>query len=242
MTSETQTRTRRISSREVWPLDDTEESILGTDLHQTTITNLRPGINGVAHLSRLPGQPLPWQALSQIALFGCLRPDDSEYKTYPDVFVYTHPIDQNRGSVALALDGPPVLIIEVLGKSTYAVDIDLARGKGYSYARAGVREYLAIDPTHAFIRGSGRGWRLVDGVYLPWEPDESGRWHSEQIEVLLGLEGMLAMVYTREGQSQFPEGEITAELARKDAEIARLRRQLDEVQGPGQSASDNSAA
>src|SRR5947209_4435829 len=232
MTSETQLRTRRFPRGEVWPPDDTEESILGTDLHQTTITNLRLGINGVARLARVPGQPLPWQALTQITLFGCARPDDTEYKTYPDVFVYAHPIDRNRGSVALALDGPPVLIIEVLSESTYAADIDLTRGKGYSYARAGVREYLAIDPTGAFVPEGGRAWRLVDGVYRPWERDAEGRWRSEQIAVSLGLEGVLATVYTWEGQRQFAEGEITEELARKDEELARLRRQLEELQGP----------
>jgi len=32
----------------VWPLDDTEESVVGTDLHQMTIMNLRWGINEIA--------------------------------------------------------------------------------------------------------------------------------------------------------------------------------------------------
>lgn len=31
---------------EVWPPDDSEESVVGTDLHQMTIMNLRWGING----------------------------------------------------------------------------------------------------------------------------------------------------------------------------------------------------
>src|SRR5947209_5299467 len=236
MTSETQLRTRRFPRGEVWPPDDTEESILGTDLHQTTITNLRLGINGVARLARVPGQPLPWQALTQITLFGCARPDDTEYKTYPDVFVYAHPIDQHRGSVALALDGPPVLIIEVLSESTYAADIDLKRGKGYTYARAGVREYLTIDPVGSFLPERIRAWRLVDGVYRSWEPDASGRWQSEQIAVGIGLEGALATVYTWDGKRQLHEGEIAAEmerreqeLTRKDAELEELRRVLDEL-------------
>src|SRR5207237_452486 len=84
------------------------------------------------------GQPVPWKALSQITLLGCVRYDGSAYRTIPDVFVYPRPIDPNRGSVALEVDGPPVLIIEVLSESTYDVDLDLKRGKGYSYGRAGV--------------------------------------------------------------------------------------------------------
>jgi hypothetical protein len=236
MASEIQTGMRSLPRVEVWPPDDTEESVLGTDLHQTTIMNLRWGINEVARLHRTPTQSLPWQALSQIALLGYERPDGSDYRTFPDVFVYRRPIDQNRGSVALALDGPPVLIIEVLSESMYATDLDLKRGKGYSYARAGVHEYLTLDPAGSFLAERVRAWRLVAGVYQPWEPDASGRWQSQEIAVALGLEGALATVYTRDGKRQLHEGEIAEELERRDAELARkaaeldeLRRQLDEL-------------
>jgi hypothetical protein len=216
---------------EVWPPDDTEESVLGTDLHQMTITNLRLGINEVAHLVRAPGHGLPWQALSQIALLGCTRPDGSDYRTFPDVFVYRHPIDQNRGSVALAVDGPPVLIIEVLSESTYAADLDLERGKGFSYARAGVREYLALDPAGSFLPERGRAWRLENGVYRSWEPDASGRWQSAEIAVAIGVEGILATVYTREGRRQLREGEIAAELER----LRRLLAERETAQDQGNS-------
>ncbi len=37
---------------EPWPPDDTEESVAGTVLHQTTIINLRWGINEAAHGAR----------------------------------------------------------------------------------------------------------------------------------------------------------------------------------------------
>jgi hypothetical protein len=203
---------------------------VGTDLHQTTITNLRLGLNEVARLECGPGQPVPWKALSQIVLLGCVRSDGSAYRTIPDVCVYPRPIDPNRGSVALEVDGPPVLIVEVLSESTYDVDLDLKRGKGYSYTQAGVREYLAIDPTHTFLTPGIRAWRLVEGVYRPWEPDADGRWQSEEIAVAIGLEGTLATVYTREGERQLREGEVAEELARLRAEVERMRRLLDEQQ------------
>jgi hypothetical protein len=57
------------------------------------------------------------------------------------------------------------------------------------------------------------------------------RWQSAQIEVAIGLEGMLATVYTRDGRRMLREGEIAEALARKDAELERLRRLLDERQG-----------
>jgi hypothetical protein len=75
MASETQIQQRPLPPVDAWPPDDTEESILGTDLHQTTLTNLRWGINEAAHLNRQPGRPVPWKVLRQIALLGCLRPD-----------------------------------------------------------------------------------------------------------------------------------------------------------------------
>jgi hypothetical protein len=49
-------------SAALWPPDDTEESVLGTSLHQTTITNLRLGINEAAALAVPEGGTVPWQA------------------------------------------------------------------------------------------------------------------------------------------------------------------------------------
>lgn len=224
-----------------WPPDDTEESVVGTDLHQKTIINLRWGINEVARMRMQAerAEGVPWQALSQTIVMGFERPDGTRYKTLPDVFVYRRAIDQNRGSVAVGVDGPPTLIIEVLSESTYDVDLNLAKGKGYSYARAGVREYLALDPTGAFSAERVSAWRLEDGVYRPWYPDGDGRWQSAEIAVAFGLEGVLATVYTRDGQRMLREGEIqqelarqqaatAAELARQQAEIERLHRLLEE--------------
>jgi hypothetical protein len=227
MASETRTRARPFPPTGKWPPDDTEESVLGTDLHQTTITNLRWGINEIARLRRAPEGPVPWKALSQNALLGCLHFDGSSYRTYPDVFVYRHPIDPDRGSVTLAADGPPILVIEVLSDSTYEADIDIVRGKGYSYAHAGVREYLAVDPTGAFLPEGIRAWHLVDETYRLWAPHGDGRWHSAQIDVAIALEGAMATVYTRDGRRILREGEVEEELTRLHQELDRLRRLLD---------------
>ena len=148
------------SSDTVWPPDDTEVSCLGTNLHQTTIRNLCSGLNEAASVGLELGRPLPWTALSQMALLGCQRPDGSYYRTYPDVFVYLTHVDAQRGSLNIGIDGPPILIVEVLSESTFEVDIDHARGKGYSYARAGVPEYIALDPTGQYVAGVA-AWRLA---------------------------------------------------------------------------------
>ena len=234
MASETQIRLQSQRPDGAWPPDDTEESVVGTDLHQMTIMNLRWGINEVARSRMTPGQVLPWQALSQTIVTGFERPDGTRYKTLPDVFVYRQAIDQNRGSLAIGVDGPPILIVEVLSESTYDVDLDRARGKGYSYARAGVEEYLALDPTGTYIPEQCRAWRLMEGDFRPWRPDSDGRWQSVGIPVAFGLEGLLVTVYTPEGRRMLHEGEIEAERTRQEAELERLRRLLDERrQGEG---------
>jgi hypothetical protein len=230
MTSETRTRSPRAPFAPLWPPDDTEESVLGTDLHQTTIGDLRLGINSAARVGLAPGQPVPWRATVQIALLGCLRPDGSSYRTYPDVFVYPRPIEPTSGSLSVQIDGPPALIIEVLSEATYEVELDLARGKGYSYARAGVPEYLALDPTGSILPEGIRAWRLVDGLYRPWLPAADGRWHSETIGIAIGLDGTRAVVFTRAGRRMLGGDEVEPELARKDAEIARRDAEIARVE------------
>ncbi len=228
--------TRPAALADSWPPDDTEESVVGTDLHQMTIINVRLGLNEIADALADPGQPAPWQALTQTVVLGFARPDGTRYKTLPDVFVYRRAIDQRRGSVAIFTDGPPALIIEVLSEATYDVDLDLERGKGYSYARAGVREYLTLDPGGEFVPEQGRGWRLENGVYRPWLPDGAGRWQSEEIAAAIGIEGVLAAVYTHDGRRQLREREIGRErrlledqVSRKDDELAELRRLVERL-------------
>ena len=198
------------SATALWPPDDTEESVVGVVRHQLDIRALCLGLNEEAQrLAR--GGPVSWQAVGQIMLLGCRRPDGSAYTTYPDVAVYPRPVDGARGSCSLAADGPPLVIVEVASPDTVSIDLDLARGKGWSYADAGVAEYLVLDPTLALVPGGGRGWRLAGGVYRPWTPDAQGRWQSARLPVAFGSEGGLAAVFGRAGR-QLREGEIGAAL------------------------------
>jgi hypothetical protein len=228
MATDVSTSIRPLYAREPWPPDDTEESIVGTSLHQLTIRNLTFGTNEIAAQHTPPGGPPPWEALSQITLTGFQRQDGTRYKTMPDVFVYLKPIGRRRGSLSVIVDGPPVLIIEVLSDSTYDSDLDLTAGRAYSYARGGVREYLTLDPTGEFVPEQGRGWRLQDGVFVPWLPAPDGRWLSQVIPVAYGIEDEMAVVSTHDGQAQLREGEVSGELRRLHAEIAALRHHLEQ--------------
>ncbi len=249
MVTQAQARPRTGPSAGPWPPDDTEESVLGIDLPQQTNTTLRRGLNEAARLYRAPEQPVPWKAETQLLVLGCKRPDGSAYRTLPDVFVFPRPIDPLRGSFSLKVDGPPLLIIEVLSASTYEADLDLEAGKGYSYARAGVAEYLTLDPTGELLDEGIRAWRLEEGVYRPWEADGQGRRQSDQLPVAFALEGMWARVYTREGRRLLRKREVEEELDRErslrqheqqlreheqerreraEAEVERLRSLLEE--------------
>jgi Uma2 family endonuclease len=228
MISEIHTRPDATTAAVPWPPDDTEESVLGIDLHQTTIHNLRLGINELATVHQSADQPLPWQASTQLLITGCRRPDGSYVRVLPDVFVYPHAVDPYRGSWSIAVDGPPVLMIEVLSATTQANDLDLVRGKGYSYARAGVREYLTLDPTGVYLPEQGQGWRLVEGVYQPWARDGEGRWQSESIAAAFGVSGIKVSVYNHRGRAMLREGEVEAELAERDANLAERDARLAE--------------
>jgi Putative restriction endonuclease len=211
-----------------WPPDDTEESVLGTDLHQTTIRNLVLGINVAAHTGRQRDEPSPWRALTQLEYLGCKRPDGSAYRTYPDLFVFRHAIDPLRGSFTLEIDGPPVLIVEVLSESTYKADLSLERGKGYSYRQVGAPEYLVLDPTYSMLAAGMRGWRLAEAGYRAWEPAADGRLYSAQLPLAFALEGAQARVYLSDGRAMLREEEIGDALAQRDEELERLRRLLAE--------------
>jgi hypothetical protein len=236
----------------VWPPDDTEESVMGTDLHQTAITNLRLGINELAAVQTPPGGLLPWQAGGQTIYRDFRRPDGSSYRMLPDIFAVRRPFDRRRKSLSLAEHGTPLLIVEVLSDTTYEQDLDIDKGKGFSYARAGVREYLTLDWSGAYLPERGRGWRLEDNAYQTWLPDGMGRWQSRELPLAIGMEGPMVAVYTLDGRRLPREGEIererlmqerrhadelarrerrhAEERARLDAELANVRRRLEDLE------------
>ena len=214
-----------------WPPDDTEESVMGTNLHQATITNLRLGLNEAASTLVEPAQAPPWQALSQTGLAGLRRWDDTPYTVLPDVFVYRRPIDDRLARLPLAVFGLPALIAEVLSPDTERWDRDLEHGKGRTYAAAGIPEYLCLDLAGAFLPEQVRAWRFRDGAYVPWLSEPNGRWRSPGLGIAVGFAGVQVVVYAPDGRRMPREGEAIRELARRDAEISALRRLLEE-RGP----------
>ena len=196
----------------LWPPDDTEWSVLGTNLHQTAITAVRTGANEAASQ-----EEQPWQAGSQTMVAGFVRPDGRPYTTLPDVFVYREPFDLQRATLSLAEDGPPALIVEMLSDDTWKADLDLERGKPAGYRRGGVAEYLVLDPLQQFTGRDGLGWRLVGGAYVPWDQGAEGRWTS-RLGFSVGWEEARAVVYDARGRLMPGEGQVLRAIAEGVAE------------------------
>jgi Uma2 family endonuclease len=235
----------RVSQSDLrWPPSDTEESVVGTDWHQTTLMNVRWAINGLARAAAGPDEPAPWQASSQILIRGFSRRDLSPYSVMPDVFVYRKPFARERQSLSLLRDGAPVLIVEVVSESSAEVDADPQAGKGWVYAHAGVQEYVVLDPSGLYMDVPLRGWYLADDRYQNTALDAQGVWHSRELPLAIGFPDDQVAVYDRDGRRQLREGEISAllalhredlaqykeDLAQKDAEIAALRRRLEDLE------------
>ena len=128
----------------------------------------------------------------------------------------------------------------MLSDTTYEHDLDKAKGKGFSYSLAGVREYLTLDPEHQYTPEGGLGWRLERGLYRPWQRDDEGRWVSREIPLAFGLEGARVAVYMEDGHRLLREGEVERTLRERDrqqrralAEQERLRRRLEELERRG---------
>jgi len=161
-----------------------------------------------------PGGVPPFQAGGRTLILGMRRPNGTPYRVLPDVFVYRGGFDRLRRSLCLRREGSPTLVIEVLSQDTHEVDLDMAEGKGWTYAAAGVAEYLILDPVGRYLRARGQGWRLSGGVYAPWGPDRRGRWASA---LGFGFEGLKLVVYGADGRPIPGEGGILRALAAGEA-------------------------
>jgi Uma2 family endonuclease len=153
-------------------------------------------------------------------ILGFMRPNGTAYTVLPDIFVYRKPMDRARTSFSVRRDGPPVLVVEVASESTYESDLNVIAGKGWTYAEGSVQEYLVLDPAGLFVQTPISAWRLVDNVYQKRGLDAEGLWWSEELPIGIGVSDGLVAVYDRLRRRAPREGEVLAELARRDAELA----------------------
>jgi Uma2 family endonuclease len=161
-----------------WLLDDTEESVLGTEWHQEAY-----GATATMLQEEADGRGATWGVCVQIELSGLPRPGGKAYNPRPDVMVLKQPIAGDRAAVALSVVGAPLFVAEIVSASTLRNDLE---GKGIAYAAAGISEYLLFDPAGTLLGTSIVAWRLPGPsarVYQPWPPEPDGSWRSQALDV-----------------------------------------------------------
>ena len=200
-------------------LSDTEESVVGTSWHQDATSFLADMLREVA---RRHGAA--WGVCNQIALQGLQHEDGTAYDPRPDVMVLTRPLRSGRmSSITLAEAGVPLFVAEIASRSTVGRD---KGDKRHAYEAIGIPEYVVFDPDGDLLPDVLRGWRLREGVYVPWRPEADGWWHSASLELALEATQPFLGVRDRDDQRIALPSAVRAHaerLERERAEEARLR-------------------
>jgi Putative restriction endonuclease len=214
-----------------WPADDTEESVMGSEYHQHVIDAVRDGLRMIAHMSNAP-----WHVLSQVPIAGFRRPNDTPYTMLPDVFVHAkpNPHPASGQTLTFAEVGVPLLALEVLSETTHRQDLDEQRGKAWSYADAGVGEYIVVDYARQYMDEPVRARRLERGLWAPWPLNSQARWESAVLDVSFAFDGLYLRVYDAAGvmmplpheggELQRQRADQERQLARRDDLVERIRR------------------
>jgi Uma2 family endonuclease len=150
------------------------------------------------------------------------RQGDPKKRVAPDVFVAKE-CEQRLRRVFKIWEEPkgPSFALEVTSKKTRRQDLG---PKKELYAQLRIAEYLLYDPLGEWLHPSLQGFRLVDGSYVPWEPDENGGFVSQQLGITFRLEGGdLALFNTATGERLKTAEARLNDLAWLEQQLARLR-------------------
>ena len=211
-----------------WLPDDTEESLLGTSVHQMVIVSLDNCIDRVKRQNQLP-----WFIGNQLKMIIPRGRGRAAYYPSPDIIIHATLGGAMLSSLAVAQDGPPALAIEVASPDppfgrvprARAHDLDTFNpaAKPRAYEQGGIAEYLVYDPLGTLLPERVRAWRIgAAGVYEPWLPAADGRWHSALgISFAPERDGLLLRVYGPDGQLVPTNAEMDDIVAALEAELRR---------------------
>jgi Uma2 family endonuclease len=103
--------------------DDTEESVMGSDLHQQAIGESYAPLFEYAAAIGGEGQPA-WYVSSQVTIIVPLAVRERPWQPKPDVFVVPGVPAHPRTSYDTRTDGPvPAFVLEVASDSTWRNDV-----------------------------------------------------------------------------------------------------------------------
>lgn len=202
--------------------DDTEETLVGAHVHQGAIGTAVDGLRISAKR-----RDLPWFIGNQITLLVRQEGRAMPRRIAPDVIVYPSLAVAAPTSIAVAQYGPPTLAIEVASPGTaFDSDVNLLdpQGKPRLYARIGVEEYLVFDPTDELLDTPVWALRRGPGGFVPWLPEDDGRWHST-LGVSFAPQGALLRVFDHAGQLVPLSTEFDAMLTERERALAERERQ-----------------
>jgi Uma2 family endonuclease len=150
---------------------------------------------------------------------------DPKKRVAPDVFIVKECEQKLRRVFKVWEEGKsPSFALEVTSKKTRKQDLG---PKKELYERLGVAEYLLYDPLGEWLEPARQGFRLKDGIYHPWEPDENGGFMSEQLGVTFRLDGSdLAVFNTETGERLKKDTERADEAEARMNNLAWLEQQL----------------
>ena len=115
----------------------------------------------------------------------------------------------------------PNVVFEVTSKSTRRND---ETTKALRYAEIGVRELILFDPTSDYLKPPLQIFQLVGSDYVRQEPDADGRIVSEELDVILFLEGDRLVLLDRFTQEPLLT-EVEAQTSRADEATARAEEE-----------------
>jgi Uma2 family endonuclease len=207
--------------------DDSEETLVGSSLHQGNITGTYTSLVLVG-----PKRGLPWFVGNQLRMIVSRQGRKRTYQPSPDILVHTTLTSSPRTSLLVDFDGPPSLAIEITSPST-AMESDLnvtsPDGKPKAYEEIGIPEYLVFDPVEDFIPGQIWARRMGVHGYEPWEPEENGRWVSRELGgVAFAPIGLFLRVYDQDGILVPLTEEFADIVSERDQRLAERERQLTE--------------
>jgi len=126
----------------------------------------------------------------------------------------------------------PAAVFEVSSRKTWRQDL---RPKRATCARLGVAEYWLYDPEHDYLGPPLQGFELTPAGYVPIAHDATGRIPSKVLGLQLDLdaEGHVRLHDARTGQRLLRSRETAQAAARAEAEVQRLRREIQRLSGRG---------
>ncbi|MDR3635403.1 MAG: Uma2 family endonuclease [Isosphaeraceae bacterium] len=209
-----------------------------TPVHRDLLVELVHGLQ-----RRFAGDPMVYVSGNMLVYY---VPGDKRRHVSPDVWMARGVPNRDR-DYFLIWEEPrgPEMVIELTSRSTRQEDLE----KKFALYRDVLRvsEYFLFDPRAEYLDPPLRGFRLIDGQYVPIQPID-GRFPSEVAGVHLVRDGQRLVLYdpvtrTRlltveealeradaaRQQAEAARQNAEAQVRAQDEELERLRRQLDDL-------------